>query len=115
MFHWADSLGIMEPIARLRSHVHFSNGYLPYWAIYSLPFALWVLSYLFLVNSIWGESTSFWRVVYSWIIPIIAITAELAQGFRILPGRFDLVDLVAVILATILGFVATDLGQNKKE
>jgi len=114
MFHWVDSLGLIESVGTVRSHVHTSNGYLPYWAIYSLPFALWVLSYLFFLSGVWGKSISLGRVAWFWSIPIIAITAELAQGLHIIPGHFDPVDLVTIIFATILGFVATELNQIKK-
>ena len=114
MFHWADSLGLIESIGTIRSHTHTPNAYLADWVIYSLPYALWVLSYLFFVSGIWGKSTSSGRAAWYWGIPIIAITSELAQGLHILPGHFDPVDLIAIIFATILGFVATELNQTKK-
>lgn len=114
MFHWADSLALMESIATIRIHVHSSNGYLADWTIYSLPFALWVLSYLLFVNGVWGNSTSYWRIAYFWSVPIMALFAEIAQGLSVIPGHFDPVDLVTIIVATILGFVVTGINQTKK-
>jgi hypothetical protein len=114
LFHWANWLGLMELIATARSHVHPPNGHLAGWAIYSLPFALWVLSHIFIVNGVWGKSPSPCRVAYLWSVPIVAITAELAQGLRILPGQFDPVDLVTIIIATILGIATRDCNHFRK-
>jgi hypothetical protein len=112
MFGWADSLGLMELMATVRNRLHFSDGYLADWAIYSLPFALWVLSYMFFVSGVWGKTSSPWRVAYFWSVPIIAIIAELAQGLRIFPGHFDLTDLATIIAATILCTYVT--GRNQR-
>jgi hypothetical protein len=114
MFHWADSLGLTGLIGTMRTWVDGIDRYLPTWTIYSLPFALWVSSYLFFIKGIWGNSISLVRYVWFWCIPVIAIAAELAQSMHIIPGRFDIVDLVMIILATILGFVATDFNQVSK-
>jgi len=105
MFHWADSVGLIGSIGTMRSWVDGFATYLPIWVVYSLPFALWVSSYLFFIKGIWRNSTSLAHHVWFWCIPIIAIAAELAQSMHIIPGSFDLGDLIALIFATILGFL----------
>lgn len=114
MFRWADSLGLTELIGTMRSWVYGFDEYLPNWAIYSLPFALWVSSYLLLIDSIWGRSRSLVFYVWFWCIPIIAIAAETAQSMQFLPGHFDMLDLIAIIFAVILGLVATIFNQSHK-
>ena len=114
VFHWADSVGLTEVIGTLRTWVAGFNRYLPAWGIYSIPFALWVSSYLFFIQCIWRDSTSLARHVWFWCIPLIAIAAELAQGGYIIPGQFDLGDIIALILATILSFLYQNLTHSQK-
>lgn len=114
MFHWTDAAAMLDSIVALRSHADFLKAFLPGWVIYSLPFALWVLSYLFLVNCVWGKSNSPWRAGYFWSVPAAAICVELAQGPHLLPGKFDPVDLATIIAATIVGFVASGFHHTTK-
>ena len=110
MFQWADSFGLMEIIRMARSHVHGLNRYLADWIIFSLPYALWVLSYRFCISGIWGKSTSSDRVGWFWGVPITAIASELAQGLGFIPGHFDSLDLISIIFATIIGYFVTSLS-----
>ncbi|MCK5861382.1 MAG: hypothetical protein KAH38_02785 [Candidatus Hydrogenedentes bacterium] len=114
MFHWADMMGMNASIATMRIWVDGFDKYLSDWIVYSLPFALWVSSYLFFIKGIWWNSTSLVRHVWFWCIPVIAIVAELAQNISIMPGHFDKVDLITIILGTIFGFVAIDFNQPNK-
>jgi len=109
MFLWADVLGFTKLIVTIRTWVIGLDRYLPSWIIYSLPFALWVLSYLFIIKGIWGNSSIL--VHYAWFccVPLIAIAAELAQKISIIPGNFDFLDLIAIMVGTIIGFFAIDL------
>jgi len=102
MFHWGDFLGVMVPVEIIRSWTHGSKEYLPTWVVYSLPFALWVSSYLFFIRGIWWRSSSRIQYIWFWCIPVIAVTAELCQSLRILPGTFDLQDLLTISLAVAL-------------
>jgi hypothetical protein len=116
MFHWFDVIGMTTPINIIRTWVDGSVEYMPTWFVYSLPFALWVSSYLFFVKGIWWNSTSRFRHVWFWCIPVIAVAAELAQNISIIPGHFDRVDLVTIALGTFFGLVAIDINkQNKGE
>lgn len=111
MFHWADQLGVTELIVSLRKDVHFSDG-INAWVVYSLPFSLWLVSGLFFVNGVWGKSNTKGRIFWFWSIPVLSILSELAQNLRLLPGRFDPVDLVSIIIATIFGVFATQVDIN---
>ncbi len=114
MFNWADSLGLMDIISIMRAWVDGYEKLLPNWVIYSLPFGLWVASYLFFIDCIWGRSKAFVRHVWFWSVPVIAFTAECAQIFEIIPGHFDFLDLLIIVFATIFGFFATGIYQSNK-
>lgn len=115
MFHWADELNLTHSIRLMRASTGGLENLLPAWFIFSLPFALWVLAYLFFIEALWAHSQDWARLVWFWSIPLIAICAELAQIKHIIPGRFDWGDLAAVILAIVLGFLTTSIHNLKKE
>ena len=104
MFHWADSLGLTALIHALRSYSHSAARLLPNWFVYSLPFALWVSSYLFCIRAIWWRSVCRSRYLWFWCVPITSVTAEICQYLRILPGTFDFLDLLTIGLGTAVGF-----------
>jgi hypothetical protein len=54
------------------------------------------------------------RLAWFWCVPLIAISAELAQIKHIIPGSFDWGDLAAIIFAIILGFSTTSIRNLKK-
>ncbi len=104
MFHWIKALGLMNPIRVARESASGFERILPTWFVFSLPFALWVFSYMFIVEAIWMPVQSSARVAWFWCVPLIAIVAELAQIEHIIPGSFDWVDLVAIVFAVILAY-----------
>lgn len=104
IFHWVDFFGLMPIIYALRSYSHNFIGFLPNWFVYSLPFALWVSSYLLCIRAIWGQSVSRSHYLWFWFVPIVSITVELFQHLHILPGTFDFLDLLTIGLTTALIF-----------
>src|SRR5947207_14086979 len=76
MFHWAASIGLMDPIERLRSHPPLATGRLLPWVIYSLPFACWVFSYLLCIEAIWWRTGSQWRDLWFWCIQAAPFASE---------------------------------------
>jgi hypothetical protein len=115
MFHWADSLGLTVLIHALRSYSHSTAKFLPNWFVYSLPFALWVSSYLFCIRAIWWRSSCRSRYLWFWCVPIISVTSELCQHLRILPGTFDFLDLLTICLGTAIGFSIPTSNQLTAE
>jgi hypothetical protein len=100
MFNWADALGLMIPIHALRMHCLSVTNFLPSWFIYSFPFALWVVAYLFFVKAIWWQSASPWRYLWFWCVPLVSVTAEICQYHGLIQGTFDPVDILIIILCT---------------
>ena len=85
----------------------------PAWFVFSLPFALWVLAYLFFIEAVWGTH-GLGHGFMVWSVPLIAIGAELSQIKHIIPGSFDWGDLATIILAIVLGFSTTSIHNLNK-
>lgn len=118
IFHWIDGLGLTHSVQLMRASVRGLANLLPTWFVFSLPFALWVLAYLFFIEAVWARSQSWARFLWFWSVPLIAIGAELSQIGRIIPGSFDWRDLATIFLAIILGFYTTSihtLNKRKRE
>jgi hypothetical protein len=104
----------MGTIQTIRTWSDGFDRYLPTSVIYSLPFALWVLCYQFFVESIWEDSTSLARYLWYWCIPVVSVVAEIAQSTHIVPGHFDVGDLIVLILCIMLGCLVTDFNKLNK-
>ncbi|MCB1061172.1 MAG: hypothetical protein KDB65_13195 [Calditrichaeota bacterium] len=114
MFRWADSIGLNSQIEAARMWIHDVNVQLPIWAIYSMPYALWVLAYMIAIDVIWDGARIFARHVWFWSVPVAAVLSELAQGLHMIPGRFDLTDLASIALASLLGFGVSNVTRQRE-
>lgn len=100
MFSWFQKMRLYGPISGVRVQLEPLLTFLPKWFYYSLPNALWVASGVLFITAIWeGDKYSFQR--HLWLILILAIGfgSELLQLSSIIPGTFDIQDLVLTILA----------------
>ncbi len=113
LFHWADELSLMNSVMLVRTTLIGMEKLIPEWFIFSLPFALWILSYLLFVQAIWSQSKHWMRFVWFWCVPLFAIFVEFAQISDIVPGSFDWLDLLAITLAIVIGFSATFINPSK--
>jgi hypothetical protein len=101
MFHWFNAAGCRDEVQAFRSSVGDYLPALPPWVYFSLPQALWYCSGLLLFEYVWGTGAATrhqhraWTVTFS----IIALGGELGQYFRWVPGRFDMLDLILLIVA----------------
>lgn len=75
---------------------------LPDWFLFSLPDGLWIFSYTSLVLLIWRNKINRENFFWIAIIPILIILSELGQLFNIVPGTFDLIDVLLYSLGAIL-------------
>lgn len=105
MFDWTDALHLGWLVESIRSvaaqyetshHIQF---------VYSFPYALWVISFCSSVGFIWhrehSNSVLLWRLAG----PTIAIGSEIQQLLGLLPGTFDVMDLLVLALASIIGII----------
>lgn len=111
MFDWFNNLGLNSYIVFFRTELQHID--LPNWVIYSLPDGLWVLSYMILINEIWKSKREPQYYIWSYSLPIIAITLEITQIFTSYVGTFDIYDLLCYI-CPILFFLVNDIYNYKK-
>lgn len=98
MFQWFDGLGCYSFVDYLRAH--YGNTISEEWLIYSLPAGLWLFSYLYVIDSIWGgHANQKGRTYFLWILPILSILSEFMQLVHLMPGTFDPMDIVCYVLA----------------
>ena len=100
MFKWVESLGLCEYIDRLRDMVR--NITLNHITLYSLPDGLWLASYIIVVNSIVSKNNKHNLLFWSFLLPFIAVIFELLQIPGIIPGVFDVFDLICYITPLII-------------
>lgn len=119
MFQWFNAIGLMGKIEALRNNPPIEAYRLPPWVIFSLPFALWVLSYMLCIETIWWRSRSHWRDLWFWCVAVVSIVSEFCQLLGVLPGTFDLADLLAIGIAVTFGVAVDTFKQtvivNRKE
>ena len=97
MFKWFPFLGVLRKQVSFFHNVHF-----PDYIVYSIPDGLWLLSYILLMGAIWNFK--YQRCLFIIILlPIFAIFHEIFQLYHLVPGYFDVLDLVVYVIATITG------------
>ncbi|WP_374035781.1 hypothetical protein ACES2I_08850 [Bdellovibrio bacteriovorus] len=110
MFHFFDSLGLTIRIQEVRSFGSTYRGFIPNWVIFCAPNGLWMLSYMALSALVWNRQMSL--AAFGWGIVLLAgsILSEFLQLFKLLPGTFDVHDLVAYTVGAYLGSCLGFLG-----
>lgn len=103
MFSWFDQLGLNDFVAFTRAEWRGAEAQIPAFLIMSAPFALWVLSYMLLIESVWGPAKSRGKLLWKWSLPSAAIGSEALQACGLLRGTFDANDLAALIAAALVG------------
>lgn len=100
MFSWFDTLGLSPMVETIR--MDYGDKSLYAWVRNSFPAALWLFSYLMVVDSIWGEQKHRAQTAFVIVLPVIAILSEVLQGVGFLPGTFDILDIISYLLASVL-------------
>lgn len=101
IFRWCKFFNIDDWIDSLREkyahHIIISD-----WIKYSLPDGLWILSYLLLINALWGKSKSHLQYFWLLILPLTAVCTEIMQSLNLLYGTFDIVDIYCYLLPLLI-------------
>lgn len=105
LFRWARAVGVLDEVYSVRVAADWLVPLLPEWVIFSLPYALWVSSYMLAVEVIWYRSPSISKYVWFNAAPAVALVSELAQAARLIPGTFDWVDVALLAIIPTIGFV----------
>jgi hypothetical protein len=103
MFSWFDQMGMTDAVTSMRAAWGGTETQIPAFLIMSAPFALWVLSYMLLIEAVWGPAKSRAKILWKWSLPAAAIASEILQACGMLRGTFDTNDLAALIFAASVG------------
>ncbi|MFY9821038.1 MAG: hypothetical protein WAM82_06635 [Thermoanaerobaculia bacterium] len=105
MFRWFEFVHLESAIYTLREMYGGQGGQLPTWLLYSLPDAAWTYSLSMYMGLLWIDTSP--RVAFSLaaIGPTLGIGAELGQALRIVPGTFDLADILLSAAAFIVSIM----------
>ena len=68
--------------------------------VYSLPDGLWLISYMLLTEALLPDHPT--KPLWIFALPANAIVSEIAQYCHLLPGNFDIWDLVCYTVPTVL-------------
>ena len=99
MFHVTDALGLSAVINSMRESI---SSQLPEFIIYNLPGALWAASYILTTEYFLYRQSVKTRILVAGIIPIIGAVSELLQLTGLLPGTFDVADLLCYLVPYLL-------------
>lgn len=77
----------------------------PPFVVYCLPDGLWTLSYVLIIHHLLRNDSRRKRMLIAAIIPAVGITSELLQLLGIMPGTWDVMDLLCYIIPYFVIFL----------
>ncbi len=107
MFTWFRALrlnGVVDGIRNSSSEIQ-----LPYFVKYCLPNGLWITSYLIATDALVERRRLLWALA----LPGIAIVFEILQIWGVIPGTFDYLDLLCLIIPTLFYIICCVLRYEK--
>ena len=103
MFKWLENIGLDSIVSSIRnSSIDFNSHQMKH-VIFSAPFGMWVISFCCFIGAIWHKDSFVSAIIWRLCVPFVAISSELLQFLGILPGTYDTIDLLVLILSTIIG------------
>ncbi len=102
MFGWFTKIGLSDIIDFLRSNQHLQNLTIPSWIKFSLPDALWLFSFNYVLLTLWNFNVNRQSAFWLFLAPTIGLFSEMGQLIRVVPGTFDIVDLTFLFIATLI-------------
>ena len=100
VFAWIDSVHLTPLVTAWRSSIEGIS--LPSLVLYCLPDALWVYATTSWMILIWHSEALSWRNVWLYSGIGLGLGSELGQGVGVIPGTFDLWDVI--LSAVAFGF-----------
>lgn len=91
-----------------------SNSAIVSFCVYSLPDALWLLSAIVLFGTIWSDNRRNF-LFYSSAFAFMSILCEFFQFFGIIPGTFDIADVLAFGVSFGMGLALYTFLKEIKE
>ena len=86
----------------------------PSWVLYNLPDFLWAYSYSLFIISMWGFDRKLENIVWLSTIPLLTLGHEISQYFNLLPGTFDILDIIFTIGAILASIITIKIIKTIK-
>ncbi len=102
VFGWVEGVGLADSLARVRDASHPIAVGLPAWLVFSLPHALWVYAFAWLISALWDHRATRESVPWLLVAPALGVGWELGQRVGVVPGTFDGLDLALALAASLL-------------
>ena len=100
-FEWLEAVGASRSVLQLRAAGDAAGHVLPSWIVFSLPNGLWSYALMASIGLLWR--TERWtnaKQFWFWCTLCIAVLPEVGQAMHLIPGTFDLVDLVNCLVGS---------------
>lgn len=116
VFTWYGWLGLHTQLLTLRANVASVRHLLPDFVLYSLPDALWVYSFTFLMQAVWfRHSLSYGRIFWTFLPVSLAVGAEIGQLLKVVPGTFDFMDVAGYVVAWVAASTAIRICHGRAD
>ena len=106
MFGWFEYIGLSNTVDLFRSNQFLQSLTVPNWIKFSLPDALWLFSFNYILLTLWDFNVTRQSIFWLILAPTVGLFSEIGQLAGIIPGTFDIVDLVLLSIATIIAFLS---------
>jgi hypothetical protein len=103
MFRWFRVLGLETFIDWIRTGAGETSG----WLAYSLPDGLWVYALTALMILLWRDARSPMKYLWLSLGVLLGAGSELGQLAGVVPGSFDVIDLLVCLLAAAAALIFT--------
>lgn len=101
MFSWVKMVGLYPVVSDIRMHSIVVSTYMPEWLIFSAPNGLWVFSFGAMMASLWAGTGFSIAIAWTLALWIVGIGSEVMQLYKIMPGTFDIGDIVAYTMGLV--------------
>ena len=101
LFSWTRYFDLNKSFLRA---FDFKNNIILSFIVYSFPDGLWVLSGIFLLKIFLKNEN---RILIFYLILLISLSIffEIGQLINIIPGTFDIIDLITIIIFSCIGLI----------
>jgi hypothetical protein len=108
MFDWFDAMGLGALFDSLRNAA--SSVALPDVVLFSLPNALWLYAFVYLIRRLWPSGMG-----ALWVVApvLLGVGAEFGQLVGLVPGTFDLLDFSTSVVAVALALVSAQPDPHR--
>jgi hypothetical protein len=113
MFTWFDKIGTTSFVNFLRKNDFLQGLHIPNWVKYSLPDALWIFSFTYSMLLLWQFKLTRTNAFWIFIAPTTGLFLEIGQLFGVIPGTFDIMDLLFLIIAMTIPFLNSQFFNLK--